>query len=54
MLLVKTLQSLLKGAVKNLIFKIVNSNFPGIFKHLTPYLAILVNILFSKIIYENN
>jgi hypothetical protein len=44
-LLVKILQSLLKGAVKHLIFKMVNSNFPGVFKHLTPYLAILVNIL---------
>jgi sodium-dependent phosphate cotransporter len=44
-LLVKILQSLLKGTVKHLIFKMVNSNFPGIFKYLTPYLAILVNIL---------
>ncbi|CAF4346803.1 unnamed protein product, partial [Rotaria sordida] len=41
-LLVKILQSLLKGTVKNIIFKMVNANFPRMFKHLTPYLAILV------------
>jgi len=57
-LLVKILQSLLKGAVKSLIFKMVNSNFPGVFKHLTPYLAILVNSflflnLYMKIINLN-
>jgi len=40
--LVKILQSLLKGTVKNLIHKMVNSDFPGVFKYLTPYLAILV------------
>ena len=40
--LVKLLQSLLRGAVKNIIFKVVNADFPGVFRHLTPYLAILV------------
>lgn len=50
--LVKILQSLLKGAVKSIIFKMVNSDFPGIFKHLTPYLAILVNHFFL-IIYKH-
>ncbi len=40
--LVKILQSLLKGAVKSIIFKVVNANFPGVFKHLTPYLAMVV------------
>lgn len=48
-LLVKILQSLLKGAVRNLIFKMVNANFPGIFQYLTPYLAILVNLKCSSI-----
>lgn len=43
--LVKILQSLLKGAVRNVIFKMVNSDFPGVFKYFTPYLAILVNII---------
>lgn len=43
-LLVKILQSLLKGAVKNLISKVVNANFPGVWAFLTPYLAILVEV----------
>ncbi len=47
--LVKLLQSLLKGTVKNLIYKMVNSDFPGIFKHLTPYLAILVRRNFDDL-----
>lgn len=41
--LVKLLQSMLKGAVRNIIFKVVNSDFPGCFAYFTPYLAILVS-----------
>ena len=41
--LVKVLQSLLKGAVRDVIFKVVNSNFPGVFAYATPYLAMLVS-----------
>lgn len=40
--LVKLLQSMLKGTLSQIIFKTVNANFPGIFHHLTPYLAIAV------------
>jgi hypothetical protein len=39
-LLVKLLQSMLKGTISTVIFKTVNADFPGIFHHLTPYLAI--------------
>lgn len=45
-LLVKVLQSMLKGTISSVIHKTVNADFPGIFHHLTPYLAIAV----SKII----
>ena len=41
-LLVKLLQSMLKGTIRNIIFKTVNADFPGVFHHLTPYLAIAV------------
>jgi sodium-dependent phosphate cotransporter len=43
LLLVKLLQSLLKGTVKSLIQRMVNADFSGAKKHLTPYLAILVS-----------
>ncbi len=39
-LLVKLLQSMLKGTISAVIHKTVNADFPGIFHHLTPYLAI--------------
>jgi len=39
-LLVKLLQSMLKGTISTVIHKTVNADFPGIFHHLTPYLAI--------------
>ena len=38
--LVKLLQSMLKGTISTIIHKTVNADFPGIFHHLTPYLAI--------------
>ena len=44
-LLVKLLQSMLKGTISTIIFKTVNADFPGIFRHLTPYLAIGVTII---------
>ncbi|CAF3909468.1 unnamed protein product [Rotaria sp. Silwood1] len=53
-LLVKILQSLLKGAVKNIIFKVVNTDFPGIFKHLTPYLAILVGCILTILVQSSS
>jgi hypothetical protein len=31
---------MLKGTISTVIHKTVNANFPGIFHHLTPYLAI--------------
>lgn len=46
-LLVKLLQSMLKGTISTVIFKTVNADFPGIFRHLTPYLAIGVNLCFE-------
>ncbi|CAF1547039.1 unnamed protein product [Rotaria magnacalcarata] len=53
-LLVKLLQSLLKGAVRNIIFKVVNSDFPGVFKHLTPYLAILVGCVLTILVQSSS
>ena len=47
-LLVKLLQSMLKGTISTVIFKTVNADFPGIFRHLTPYLAIGVNLCFES------
>ena len=44
-LLVKLLQSMLKGTISTVIFKTVNADFPGVFRHLTPYLAIGVTHL---------
>ena len=41
-LLVKLLQSMLKGTISTVIHKTVNADFPGVFHHLTPYLAIAV------------
>ncbi|CAF1395105.1 unnamed protein product [Adineta steineri] len=52
--LVKILQSLLKGAVKTVIHKVVNSNFPGIFKHLTPYLAMLVGCVLTILVQSSS
>lgn len=46
-LLVKILQSMLKGTISTVIHKTVNADFPGIFHHLTPYLAIAVSNSFS-------
>ena len=42
--LIKVLQSLVKGTVKNIIYRMVNSDFPGVLKYLTPYLAMLVKV----------
>ncbi|CAF1012700.1 unnamed protein product [Rotaria sordida] len=53
-LLVKILQSLLKGTVKNIIFKVVNTDFPGMFKHLTPYLAILVGCILTILVQSSS
>lgn len=44
-LLVKLLQSMLKGTISTVIFKTVNADFPGVFRHLTPYLAMGVTLL---------
>ncbi|CAG2197394.1 NPT [Mytilus edulis] len=41
-LMVKLLNSLLKGSVAKIVKKIINSDFPGAFKHLTGYVAIIV------------
>ncbi|CAF1522363.1 unnamed protein product [Rotaria sordida] len=53
-LLVKILQSLLKGTVKSIIFKMVNANFPGMFKHLTPYLALLVGCILTILVQSSS
>ena len=45
--LVKLLQSMLKGTISTIIFKTVNADFPGVFHHLTPYLAMAVTIVDS-------
>ncbi|CAF1492936.1 unnamed protein product [Adineta ricciae] len=52
--LVKILQSLLKGTVKTVIYKVVNSNFPGIFKHFTPYLAMLVGCVLTILVQSSS
>ena len=33
---------MLKGTISTVIHKTVNADFPGVFHHLTPYLAIAV------------
>jgi len=48
-LLVKILSSIFKGSVAHLLQKLVNADFPGVFKYLTPYVALLV-IHLNKII----
>ncbi|UJR16768.1 hypothetical protein I4U23_003668 [Adineta vaga] len=52
--LVKILQSLLKGTVKNLIFKVVNSNLPGRSRYFTPYLAILVGCILTILVQSSS
>lgn len=41
-LMVKVLNSLLRGSVAQSIRKFINNDFPGVFRHLTGYAAILV------------
>jgi hypothetical protein len=39
---------MLRGTISTVIHKTVNADFPGIFHHLTPYLAIaVIKIVFS-------
>lgn len=40
--MVKLLNSLLKGSVAKVVKKFINSDFPGLFKYLTGYVAILI------------
>ena len=42
-LLVKILSSILRGSVARVLQKLVNADFPGVFKYLTPYAALLVS-----------
>ena len=42
-LMVKTLTSIFKGHLKNILVRVVNADFPGFGKYLTPYIAMLVN-----------
>ncbi|UJR28994.1 hypothetical protein I4U23_010212 [Adineta vaga] len=53
-LLVKLLQSVLKGTISTVIHKTVNANFPGIFHHLTPYLAIGVGCIFTILVQSSS
>ncbi|CAF4387046.1 unnamed protein product [Rotaria sp. Silwood2] len=54
LLLVKILQSLLKRIVRNIIFKVINKDFPEIFKHLTPYSAILVECILTILVQSSS
>ncbi|CAF2794054.1 unnamed protein product [Rotaria sp. Silwood2] len=54
LLLVKILQSLLKRIVRNIIFKVINKDFPEIFKHLTPYSAILVGCILTILVQSSS
>ncbi|CAF0731055.1 unnamed protein product [Adineta steineri] len=53
-LLVKLLQSMLKGTISTIIHKTVNADFPGIFHHLTPYLAIGVGCIFTILVQSSS
>ncbi|CAF1500886.1 unnamed protein product [Rotaria sordida] len=53
-LLVKILQSMLKGTISTIIHKTVNADFPGIFHHLTPYLAIGVGCIFTILVQSSS
>ena len=52
-ILVKILSSVFKGYLKNIITKTVNADFPGVFKHLTPYVAIAVCIFIFEIYFKS-
>ncbi|CAF4364450.1 unnamed protein product, partial [Rotaria sp. Silwood2] len=54
LLLVKILQSLLKRIVRNIIFKVINKDFPEIFKHLTPYSAILIECILTILVQSSS
>ena len=45
-LMVKILNSMFQGPVAHLIKRVVNADFPGIFKHFTGYIAIVVSFSF--------
>ncbi|CAF1500458.1 unnamed protein product [Rotaria magnacalcarata] len=53
-LLVKLLQSMLKGTISTVIHKTVNANFPGVFHHLTPYLAIGIGCIFTILVQSSS
>lgn len=42
--MVKILNSVFQGPVAKLLQKIVNSDLPGVFRHFTGFVAIIVNI----------
>ncbi|CAF2989825.1 unnamed protein product [Rotaria sp. Silwood2] len=52
--LVKLLQSMLKGTISTIIHKTVNADFPGIFHHLTPYLAMGVGCIFTILVQSSS
>ena len=47
-IMVKLLSSVFQGHFKNIITKTVNADFPGVFKYLTPYVAMLVCVFIFK------
>ncbi len=47
-LMVKVLNSIFNGPVAKLLQKIVNADFPGPFRHLTPYIAMTVSLIKSR------
>ncbi|CAF3408018.1 unnamed protein product [Rotaria socialis] len=53
-LLVKLLQSMLKGTISTVIHKTVNANFPGVFHHLTPYLAMGIGCIFTILVQSSS
>ncbi|CAC5385633.1 SLC34A [Mytilus coruscus] len=52
--MVKLLNSLLKGSVAKVVKKFINSDFPGLFKYLTGYVAILIGTGTTMIIQSSS
>ncbi len=45
-LMVKVLNSIFNGPVAKLLQTVVNADFPGPFRHLTPYIAMIVSFIY--------
>ena len=53
-LIVKILNSLLRGQIAVVLRKFVNADFPGIFRHLTGYVAILIGAGFTMLVQSSS